>query len=451
MEPQVRTDAQDGLDPALIRKIKLALIAIGVIGVGVLVYFIVREVRQAAVGERWDEFARIQSEYELGDMSQDPLFEGGPDTTYFQRRNDYIATLEAFLPAAEDQDDALAPQVHWLIAKLSADQVISLKDELDVEKRAALWEKARDHMQVIVEQYPDFQTNWTLFAPTGHTNLSRAFLATVAANVGWEKQHLPSAKAPASDPVVVIRTERGDLHMGLYREDAKALTDLFLERAVRGEYDGTAFYAKTDRTRGETSLEHSLRAGHPATRDAKPFEREASSAFADEEYGDLLPANSRHLIPAERGIVLAWHDPATIYDGAQTFLVAQQRSPLLDYDYSPIGKLLDDASLATLDRIFEGEAWRDDVLATTPVDEEAAVADFLQAPVKIVKVLVYEGGALRTPDTEAPTRAAVEADEKTLAGLKPDAYLVAPPERPAPPVPEAPDAPDQPEEPGDEG
>ena len=133
--------------------------------------------------------------------------------------------------------------------------------------------------------------------------------------------------------------------MGLYREDAQALTDLFVERAVRGDYDGTAFFAKADRKRGAAPLDVSLRAGHPGTLEAKAFDREAAAAYADEEYGDLMPADSRHLIPADRGVVLAWHDPASIYDGAQSFVVAQQRSPLLDYDYSPIGKLLDEASL----------------------------------------------------------------------------------------------------------
>ena len=448
MEPQVRTETRDGLDPAVVRRIKLALVAIGVIGVAVLVYFIVREVQQAEIGKRWDEFAQIQETYELGDMSQDPLFEGGPDTEYFQRRAGYIAALEAFLPRAEDKDDALAPQVHWLIAKLAADQVVSLKDELDVAKRAALWEKAREHMQVILDRYPAFQTNWTMFAPASHTSLTRAFLATVASNVGWEAKYLPRTREPAADPVVVIRTERGDLRMGLYREEAKAITDLFVERAARGDYDGTAFYAKSDRRRGTAPLDVSLRAGHPASRDVPPFDREAAAAFAEEGYGDLMPADSRHLLPVDRGVVLAWHDPASLYDGPQPFIVAQQRSPLLDYDYSPIGKLLDEASLVTLDLLFAGDAWRDDLLSAAPSDEERDVADLLQAPVKIVKVLVYEGGKLVAPDQAAPTKAPGAADEDTLAGLKPDAYRVEPPRRPAPPLPEEPSDPEDTDEPG---
>ena len=160
------------------------------------------------------------------------------------------------------------------------------------------------------------------------------------------------------------------------------------------------------------------------------------------ESGDLLIPFVPHLHftqflndgdEVDRGVVLAWHDPATTYDGPQTFVVVQQRSPLLDYDYSPIGKLIDEASLAPLDRIFAGDTWRDDVRSAVPTDGERDVADFLQVPVKIVKVLVYEGGNLVQAETPAPTKATVEAAEATLDGLKPDAYLTEPPERPKAP------------------
>ena len=43
MEPQVRTEPSDGLDPAVIKKFKLALLAIAVVGVVVLVGFLGRE------------------------------------------------------------------------------------------------------------------------------------------------------------------------------------------------------------------------------------------------------------------------------------------------------------------------------------------------------------------------------------------------------------------------
>ena len=78
MEPQVRTDTRDGLDPAVVRKIKLALVAIGVIGVAVLVYFIVREVQQAEIGKRWDEFAQHPGELRARRHVAGPPLRGWP-------------------------------------------------------------------------------------------------------------------------------------------------------------------------------------------------------------------------------------------------------------------------------------------------------------------------------------------------------------------------------------
>jgi len=445
MQPQSRAEGPAGLDPAFVRKLRFAVIGLIVLGVAVLVFFLVREVKHGKLAERWDELAKIQDRYEPSDMAQDPLFEGGPDSSFFKRRDDYIAALEAFLPRAESEDDALAPHVHWLIAKLSADQVISQKDEIDPAKRKAYWERARRHMQTILDDYPGFQTNWTMFAPPEQTNLTRAFLATIASNLGWEEEHLPRPKDPEPGTVVVVRTERGDLRFGLYRADAPEITQLFLDRALRGDYDGTAFFAKADRKRGATPLEEAVRAGHPATRGVDPFDRKASAAFAKEENGDLLPAASRYLIPIDRGVVLAWHDPATDYDGDPVFAIAQQRSPFYDYDYSPIGKLLDDASLATLDRIFAGDVWRDDTTADpTAEEDDHEVADFLQAPVRIVKILVFEDGKLLSPEHAGPHKAHVEADEAALSDLDPDGYLKEPPEKPAPPPGE-----DETEKPGD--
>ena len=437
MQQQTQPVGPSGLDPAFVRKIKIGVIAALVLGVAVLAFFIVREIREERVGERWDAFAQIQDRYELEDRTQDPLFETGPDATpYIKQRGDYIAALEAFLPEAESEDDALAPHVHWLIARLSADQIIVLKDEIDPAVRRTHWDRAAKHMQVIVDRYPDFQVNWSVFAPAGQASQARAFLATVAANIGWEAENLPKPMDPASDTVVVVRTERGDLRIGLFSEQAPELTALFIERATRGDYDGTAFYAKTDQRPRGNPANVTIRAGHPATRGAKPFDKAASKEFADEEYADHMPAPTRNLMPIDRGIVCAWHDPATDYDGPQAFFIAMQRSPQLDYVYSPIGKLLDVASQDTAARIFLGEVWRDDTTISETPEEDRAVADFLQAPVKIVKVLVYENGRITEPKDVSPNKVAVETNELTLAELEPDAYKVDPPVRPVTPPPE---------------
>jgi hypothetical protein len=189
-----------------------------------------------------------------------------------------------------------------------------------------------------------------------------------------------------------------------------------------------------------------------------PFDKAASLAFAEEEYADLLPAPTRHLMPIDRGLVCAWHDPATDYDGPQAFFVAMQRSPQLDYVFSPIGKLTDTASQETADRIFAGDVWRDDTTIGDSPEDDRKVADFLQAPVAIVKVLVYDGsGTLVEPEEVGPHKKPVDETEASLDALTPDAYRVEPPKKPAPPPPPPPggdegDADEEaaPETPGDD-
>lgn len=439
MRPHAQSRAQHQesawLDPARVRWIKVGIIAVIVVGLGVLAYFVMDAIQSEQTAARWDEFARIKNRFEPTDAEQDPLFEDSAGT-YHSRRETYIATLEAFLETVEDEDEALAAQVHWLLAKLSADQVISMKDEINVGKRRAYWEKAREHMQVIHDRYTDYQTNWAAFAPSPHASLTRAVLSTIKENMAWEKTNFPAPREPAEDLVVVVRTERGDIRMGLYRDEAKGMTDLFLERALDGDYDGTAFFARTGQEASGAAGEATIRGGHPATRGARPWAREQHIVFAqDEHVGDhLLPAESRWLIPIDRGVVCAWHDPASEYDGPQPFLVAARRSPLLDYRYSPIGKLLDVASQDTVDRIFAGEIWADDPLTDLGPDTDIGVGDFLQAPVRIVKVLVYENGRLLEPeDAEVgPHKVPIVDAEKDLPSLEPDAYRAEPPAKPKP-------------------
>ena len=133
MEPRTAQRDEETLTPQQIRLIKIGVVAVVVIGIGVLTFFILRAMQRDEVVSRWDELAAIQAEYEPTDFRQDPLLEGVGDP-YRSRRARYIQRLEEFLASGiVDLDDGLAPHVHWLIAKLSADQVMSMKDEIDLD------------------------------------------------------------------------------------------------------------------------------------------------------------------------------------------------------------------------------------------------------------------------------------------------------------------------------
>lgn len=463
MEPDSRTPGSLALDPTLARRIRLGLIALAVVAVAVLAWFIVKALREEKANARWDELAQLQERFEPTPI-EDPLWED-PAGVYADRRERYVAALEAFLPRAEQEDDALAQHVHFLIASLAADQWHTLRDPLATEERQAWYDRARKHWEILRDRYPDFQGNWLAFAPPGHASVVRKVLAVLESNQSWITEHTLVVKDPPTDVVAVIRTERGDLRLGLYREDAPELVQAFLDRATRGAYDGTAFDAKTDLGSDADPTRRTIRGGSPATRDLPPHDAVAAKALAEPEPAlqRVVPAPSRYRIAAAEGVVTAWHDDADPYDGGASFLVCVGRSPQMDRAFSPFGRLLDAPSRATATRILQEPTWGDRSTGEPPADLPV-IRDFLRAPVKIVKVLVFRDGALVEPEGgSAPTRGAPTDAERRLDALVVDAYRVEPPSEPlapprapsqepgpsTPPPPESP-APPGGEMPGDE-
>ncbi len=433
MQPDVRTPQGEGFDPALVKKIRWAVIGAIVVGVAVVVYFLIRAVDEEKAQARWDDLARIQEQFEpdIQGMRGDPLFED-PAGIYGERRDRYAKALEAFLPEAGTVDDALAPHVHFLLAKIYSDQFYSSLDPLAPEVREKFFGLAKKHLEILRDDYPDFQGNWQEFAPSGHSSVVRMMLANLEANRSWAKDNFPGEKAPSDETQVVLRTTAGDMKMGLYPDDAPELVKLFLERVRRGEYDGTYFFARTDEGSDTDPVRKTIRGGNPSVRDVAPFDAKAAVRFADaSSRRALMPAPARYRIAVTRGVVAAWHEKDDRYDGAMQVLVAVARSPQMDYAFTPFARLLDEPSRATADRIFARDSWGAATSASPP-DEIATIRAFLRAPVKIVKALAYRGGHLLEPEgAPVPTRAKIDVSEDSMDDLVPDAYRE---EAPTPPA-----------------
>lgn len=418
------------------KRIRMAVIGGGVLFVAALVFFIWRALEEESTLERWDVFEEIRVEYE---PNTDPLWRN-PFGVYNPERKKFIGALEKFLEAkAEEDGDALAPHTRYVLAKTIADHILSNPGILDQAERGKFYDQATKHLEAIRDNYPDFPLNWSSLSDGGFPTLTRQFLSWLKTNKEWEQENMMRAVAPTAGLRVLVRTERGDILMGLYREQAPNWTAAFIERAINGFYDGTFFSMKTEIGDVAEPEVHSVLAGGAATRELLPWDTETAVATAEVEVrSGLMPEESRNLIPQERGIVSAWHSEEDTYDSEARFLVLTQRSPRMDYDYTPIGKVLDEdgfESLLALDRIFAGEVWQAD--ATVREDEDMRpILDYLQVPVRIVKVLVYENGSLKQPGEGAlKTKAALEPGEEKLSSVQKDRYKQEAPARPG----EAPD------------
>ncbi len=419
------------MDNKRLRLIVIGAIALAVLGFGYALYSAIQKEDQQ---ERWDVLDKLRRDGEPA-PDADPFFQN-PYGVYNPERLAYIRRLETFLDkTAKDSDDALEPHTRFVIAKTIADHILSNPGILDQEERGAFYAKAVEHLESIRDEHPDFPLNWTMLSEEGFPSLTRQFIQWLEQNRAWEKEHMLQAKAPAADVRVVIRTTRGDLLVGLYPELAPTWTANFIERAVAGEYDGTFFITKREIGDISEPEEHTIRAGGAMTRGMGDFDMDGHKKVAATKLrSGALPEESRNRIPHQRGIMSAWHDPSDEYDHDAQFILCAAPSPLLDYKYTPVGKLIDGdgfKSFDTLKRVFEGKTWNAEKTVRDNADLRPLV-DYLQAPVQIVKILVFRDGSLQAPEAAAsPTKAEVKDKERALSSIEVDRYASEAPKPPA--------------------
>lgn len=426
-------------DPELgARRMRLAIIGGVVLLVAIFAFFMLQALSDEDALERWDQFEEIGVQLK---PNADPIFRS-PFGGINPERKAYIAALENFLTQrAEEGDDALTPHTRYEIAKTFADHILANPGILDQEERGAFYKSAVAQLESIRKDTPDFPLNWSTLSEEGAASLTQQFITWLNSNQKWENEYMLRAAEPAPGVRVLIRTDRGDMLMGLYSEGAPELSKAFVDRATRGYYDGTFFSMKTKIGDVATPELHTLLAGGAATRGLLPYGRKSANAAAEvETRSALLPDASRNRIPQDRGIVSAWHPlDAEAYDNNTRFLVLAARSPRMDYKYTPFGKLLDEEgidSLLTLDRIFGGDVWYADAEVRDDPDQ-GKIHDYLQVPVKIIKVLVYENGSLKAAGTDTlETKVKADGSESKLSGVKANRYQQEPPIKPGDDKPE---------------
>lgn len=438
--PSAAQPARKPLPEALPGRAKLWIAVLAIAAVALVAWLLVDAAGEEKRLEQWDVYGQIREENEW-----EELFFDGSAPLYQAARDKYVRQLEAFIATlqAEGAKDSLEPQARWRIVLTEGDSLLSMKDVLDVAKRLPHTEKAIEQLQILEKQFPSFPLNWGKeFAPAGFASTTRRLIDWFKKNAEWEREHLPRDKAPDPAVTVVFRTDRGDMRMGLHVADGPQVTARLLAAVRNGLYDGTACVERIEDAAGGETRVRAVRGGDPRGRDAKPFDLQAALPWAKVEPSEgLLPDESRNRVLHVRGTVTTWHPDGDVYDHPTMLLFVVQASPGLDYENTPIGKLLDTASLDTLDRIFGGSVWRDDPQVARDAGDLRSLVTIYQAPARIVKALAYKDGALLAPEgTPAPTKASIDASEQTLQGLKPDAYKVDPPKPPAPPAPAVPPA-----------
>jgi cyclophilin family peptidyl-prolyl cis-trans isomerase len=432
MQPETTPAHVLPLGTRLGARLRWTLTLLGVLVVAALGWLIFREAKSDSELTLWDEYAELRGAHE----DRETYFEPGGELTQ-TARDRYVAALLRFLEKVEKEGtgDALEPQVRWRIVKTEGESLLAMQDVLDMAKRQPHIDRALQQLQVLRDRFPDFPLNWgNAFAPPGHANQARKLQEWFGTNAAWEREWLPKDLPPDPGVVVVFRTERGDLRMGPYSTLGPRATARLLENVQRGAYDGTAFTARFEDDSTGQPTGQGVRAGDARARDAKPHDAKDHLRFAkpDEAEPQLLD-ETRNRVLHVRGVVTLWHEAQDLYDHPQELVFLTRDGSSLNYRFTPVGRLLDDASLATLDRIYGAKTWKDDPIVASDTGELALLREMFKAPTKIVKALAYKDGALLSATAGAlPTRVDPEETEKTLGTLKPDAYRKEPPPEPAP-------------------
>lgn len=445
------TTVERAADASWARYMRIGLIAAAVLLLGGFAWAFFRARSDSEQSLAWDQLAQLRTDLEL---ENDDLWIDAQGVEAASRER-YRKALKAFLEVkAGEMDATLEPHARWLLARTTANQILNSTKVLDAATRAAWYDEAIKELETIRDKFAAFplnQARFRLAAEGGAPTPTRQFLEFLERNKAWEAKHLPVNREPTGKHVLVLRTDRGDLRLRLFEEEAPEWTQRLIERATRGELDGMAFFTATGNARPRDPEQSWVRFGRSDVRAPKPFDRQAHLAYEEEpESRGIVPLDTRNTTVHVRGIVSAWHDTASEYDHEEDFVIVLGASPNMNYEWSPIGKAIDEASLATLDRIAQSRAWSDD--ADTRDDAEgrfAGILNVFQVPVVVQKALVFnEAGTLVEPaaDATSPHRVAPTEKERSLAALEADAYNVPVPERPpiepvVPPTDEAGDAP----------
>jgi cyclophilin family peptidyl-prolyl cis-trans isomerase len=394
-------------------------------------------VREGQTADRWERLHEIEEGFE--DSSRFPYSDPWPTVqaapSDVDSRDRHVQKLEEFL-AKEGSDPAIAAHVHALLADLELNQVLSMSGTTTEEALKPHYDAAKKHLETLIKDYPEAPITQSRFSPrggerssssAGYKSIASLLLARLEENREWGAKHGLHAVEPDAEPLVVLRTTEGDLRLRLFASVSPNLAKSFLDRACKGDLDGTYLFEKeTSAVRGGDVRARRTHKGEDPT----PEER---MKWGAPSAGDpLVPERGRDAVLHVKGVVSAWHPGVgEELDDPYQFVVLTADDPTLDFRFTPFAKVEGVDSMNVLERLASVKtraAERREKNAADVDPKFAKIATQFAKPVEIVKALVYEKGEL------ASCVAAARADEseKKLSTLKLDAYRVIPPPEPAP-------------------
>jgi len=233
-------------------------------------------------------------------------------------------------------------------------------------------------------------------------------LRQAEADLAWAKSNSAAVPSPAGEPVAVIRTELGDIHLRFYPELAPKHVEAFLTLATAGSYNGTAFHF----VKGGTEAPEGVMGGDPYSFFYNdPLLKAHILRWGTGGTGAGLPPEpSRLAVNHVRGIVTSQRTDKADWDNGMQFQIVSVTERSLDRVHTPFAMVVE--GMDVVDRIAKRKTaaahptFRDD-----SAFQSIHARDLLVEPVVIHKVIVYDARKAR------PHSFALEEGEKSLDTL----------------------------------
>lgn len=295
----------------------------------VIAYLALREYRAARLDDMWLRYQEAAQGFELNPV-------GDSDTAAARKQIDALNLLVQDFP-----NDSVTPFALQRIAK--------------AQVAIGEYEAALKTLEDLQSRFKDFAMN-VLPADSDESGRPRSLTQRLVDSIQHEKQwaamHTYVHHWPSEDRKALVETSSGSFWLGFYSEPNEAPQHVaaFIERAKRGDYNGTQVYSLIQNTEG---LPEQFACGSRASGlKERGGERDPAAHDRDEPTDTIEPEDSRSTIRHQYRVVSSAKMPSG--ESATNFVVVTKTTGLekLNGETTPFAAVLDqEKSLATIDLI----------------------------------------------------------------------------------------------------
>lgn len=328
-----------------------------------------------------------------------------------------IETLEAEIPGLTGKKQE--GYALWLAATYRYAEAWT-PEKLSAEEQRPHLEKALAHLKSLKEERFDglllTKSNW--FSPDPVSPVD-ALAKQIAGDLEWLKGNSSSQPQPAEDPVAVLRTSLGDIHLRFFSDLAPEHVRNFIMLSKAGTYNGTTFHYIV----GGKEDPSAIACGDPYTFFyPDPHNKKHVLRWDKGTLGyDLPPEEARVKVSHLRGIVTSQRTGFSSFgmassdadwDNAVSFLLLTRTVRAMDRIHTPFAQVVEGLSL--LDQITQKKTAGDDPnLKNEREFQEVQNRDLIVDRVLIHKVIIFSKGV-----AEEGHAFELQEGEKQLATLK---------------------------------